>query len=65
MAYAKLAQAQLESGEHDAAEVTVARAVELAEKAPLPTAERYQIHATAALVKEDYEKAAHDLRRAA
>ncbi len=58
MAYAKLAQAQLDTGEHDAAEGTVARAVELADKAPLPTAERYQIHATAALAKEDYEKAA-------
>jgi eukaryotic-like serine/threonine-protein kinase len=58
MAYAKLAQAQLSTGEHDAAEGTVARALELAEKAPLPTAERYQIHATGALVKEDYEKAA-------
>ncbi|HEY7513120.1 MAG TPA: protein kinase, partial [Vicinamibacteria bacterium] len=58
MAYAKLAQAELDTGEHDAAEKTVARALELAEKAPLPTAERYQIHATAALVKEDYEKAA-------
>ncbi len=58
MAYAKLAQAQLDAGERDAAEGTIARALELAEKAPLPTPERYQIHATAALVKEDYEQAA-------
>src|SRR4030095_14090371 len=58
MAYAKLAQAQLSTGEYDAAEGTAARALELADKAPLPTAERYQIHATGALVKEDYEKAA-------
>jgi len=58
MAYAKLAEAQLEAGEHDEAEAAIARAEALAEKSALPMAARYQIHAAAALQKEDYETAA-------
>ena len=64
MAFAKLAQAQLDAGEHDAAEAAVARARALAEKAPLPLAERYQIHATAALREGRLRDGGQDLRRA-
>lgn len=58
MAYAKLAQAHLNLGQHDEAGAATERATALAEKAALPLAERYQIHATAALIKDDYETAA-------
>jgi tetratricopeptide (TPR) repeat protein len=58
MAFARLAQAQLELGQQDAAGKATERAEALAEKAPLPASDRYQIHAVAALVKEDNEAAA-------
>jgi tetratricopeptide (TPR) repeat protein len=58
MAYAKLAQAHLNAGQHEEAGAATERATALAEKAALPVAERYQIHATAALAKDDYETAA-------
>jgi tetratricopeptide (TPR) repeat protein len=57
LAYAYLAQACLEAGEVREAEAAIDRARSLSEKAPLPLAERYRIHATAALVKDDYETA--------
>ncbi len=58
MAYAKLADAYLNAGEMREAEAASARAESLSETAPLPLAERYQIHATAAAVKNDLETAA-------
>jgi tetratricopeptide (TPR) repeat protein len=58
LAFAKLAEAHLNAGQHDEAGAAIERAQTLSEKAPLPVAERYQIHATAALVKDDYEVAA-------
>jgi eukaryotic-like serine/threonine-protein kinase len=58
MAYAKLADAYLSAGEMREAEAASARAEGLSATAPLPLAERYQIHATAAAVKNDLETAA-------
>jgi tetratricopeptide (TPR) repeat protein len=58
MAYAKLADAYLNAGEMREAEAASERAKSLSETAPLPLAERYQIHATAAAVKDDLETAA-------
>lgn len=59
VAWAKLAEAQLNAGQHDEAGAAIERARALSEKRALPLAERYQIHATAALVKDDYETAAN------
>ena len=58
MAFAKLADAYLSAGEMREAEAASARAESLSETSPLPLAERYQIHATAAAVKNDLETAA-------
>jgi tetratricopeptide (TPR) repeat protein/tRNA A-37 threonylcarbamoyl transferase component Bud32 len=58
IAFARLADAYLRAGERHQAESAIERAVALSEKAPLPLAERYHIHATAALAKDDYETAA-------
>ncbi|HEY7817524.1 MAG TPA: protein kinase, partial [Vicinamibacteria bacterium] len=58
MGYAKLADAYLNAGEMREAEAASERAKSLSETAPLPLAERYQIHATAAAVKNDLETAA-------
>ena len=58
MAQAKLAEALMNLGKTQEALAAADRAKTLAEKAPLPLAERYQIHAIAALVKEDNETAA-------
>jgi tetratricopeptide (TPR) repeat protein len=57
MAFARLAEASLNAGEQHEAEAAVERANTIALKAPLPLLDRYRIHATAALVKEDYETA--------
>jgi tetratricopeptide (TPR) repeat protein/TolB-like protein len=57
MAYAKLAEAYMNMGEGREAGAAADRARTLSEKAPLPLVERYQIHAIAALVKEDGETA--------
>jgi tetratricopeptide (TPR) repeat protein len=62
MAYAMLAEANVNAGQHDDAVAAVDRARALAENAALPLAQRYQIHATAALVKEDHETAARSYR---
>jgi tetratricopeptide (TPR) repeat protein len=58
MAQAKLAEAQNNLGKTPEATAAADRAQTLAEKASLPVAERYQIHAIVALVKEDNETAA-------
>ncbi|HEY6552174.1 MAG TPA: protein kinase, partial [Vicinamibacteria bacterium] len=58
MAQAKLAEALMNLGKTPEALAAADRATGLAEKSPLPLAERYQIHAIAALVKEDNETAA-------
>jgi tetratricopeptide (TPR) repeat protein len=58
IAQAKLAEAFMNLGKSEDALAAAERARTLAEKSPLPTAERYQIHAIAALVKEDNETAA-------
>jgi eukaryotic-like serine/threonine-protein kinase len=58
MAQAKLAEAQNNLGKTPEALAAADRAKTLAEKSPLPVAERYQIHAIVALVKEDNETAA-------
>jgi tetratricopeptide (TPR) repeat protein len=58
MAYAKLAEAYLSAGEMREAEAASGRAESLSQEAPLPLAERYQIHATAAAVKNDLDTAA-------
>jgi tetratricopeptide (TPR) repeat protein len=58
MAYARLAEAHRNIGESHEAEAAIDRAQRLSEKAALPLTERYQIHATAALVKDDFETAA-------
>jgi tetratricopeptide (TPR) repeat protein len=58
MAYAKLAESYLNAGEIREAEAAAGRAQSLSETAPLPLAERYQIHAIAAAVKDDLETAA-------
>jgi serine/threonine protein kinase/tetratricopeptide (TPR) repeat protein len=58
MAFSKLAEARLNAGLHEEAAAAADRARSLSDKEPLPLATRYQIHATAALVKEDYGTAA-------
>jgi len=58
MAQARLAEALNNLGKTPEALAAAERAQTLAEKAPLPVAERYQIHAIVALVKEDNETAA-------
>ena len=58
MAWTRLAEAYLDAGEQREAEAAVERARTLSEKSPLPLAQRYQIHAVAATVKEDLETAA-------
>jgi tetratricopeptide (TPR) repeat protein len=65
MAHAMLAEALLNAGQHDEATAAVERAQALSEKAALPVALRYQIHALAALVKEDHETAANSYRELA
>src|SRR5262249_7620223 len=55
MAYAKLAEAYLSTGEPREAEAAIDRAKTLSERAALPLNERYQIHAAAAFVKDDHE----------
>ncbi len=57
MAYAKLAEAYIDLDDYHEAEAASDRAVSLAEAASLPLAERYQIHATGALIAEDYDEA--------
>ncbi len=58
MAYAKLAEAYLGTGDREEARAASERAQALSDTAPLPLAERYQIHASAARVREDHETAA-------
>ena len=58
IAWARLAEAYADAGEQREAESAAERAQALAEKAPLPLAQRYQIHAAVAVVKEDLETAA-------
>ena len=58
IAWARLAEAYADAGEQREAESAAERARALAEKAPLPLAQRYQIHAAVAVVKEDLETAA-------
>jgi tetratricopeptide (TPR) repeat protein len=57
MAYARLAEAYLNTGEAREAEAAIDRAKDLSEKGQIPLTERYHIHATAALIKDDYETA--------
>ncbi|MGH9321413.1 MAG: protein kinase domain-containing protein [Vicinamibacteria bacterium] len=61
MAYAKLAEAQFQLGQHHEAVASIDRARRLLETSSLPLVERYQIHATEALVKNEYETAAKSL----
>ena len=65
MAWTRLAEAYLDAGEQREAEAAVDRALSLAEKAPLPLAQRYQVHAIAASVKEDLATAAASYRELA
>jgi len=65
MAQAKLAEAYLNIGEYNEAEAVVDRMQSLSESAPLPLAERYQVHAIAALAKDDYETAVKSYRELA
>jgi tetratricopeptide (TPR) repeat protein/predicted Ser/Thr protein kinase len=58
MAWTRLAEAYLDAGEQREAEASVERARTLTEKTPLPLAQRYQVHAVAATVREDLETAA-------
>jgi tetratricopeptide (TPR) repeat protein/tRNA A-37 threonylcarbamoyl transferase component Bud32 len=58
MAYAKLAEAYLNVGEGHEARSAIERAERLAETQQIPLAERYQIHANAARVRDDFETAA-------
>jgi tetratricopeptide (TPR) repeat protein len=58
MAQAKLAEALMNLGKTQDALAAADRAKTLAEKSALPVAERYQVHAIVALVKEDNETAA-------
>jgi tetratricopeptide (TPR) repeat protein/tRNA A-37 threonylcarbamoyl transferase component Bud32 len=62
MAHAKLAEAYLKMGDYGPAEEAVDRAQALSETAPLPLAERYQVHAITALAKDDYETAVTSYR---
>ena len=61
----RLAEAHANAGEQREAESAAERAQTLAEKAPLPLAQRYQIHAAVATVKEDLETAAKSYRELA
>ena len=65
MAWTRLAEAYADAGEQREAESAAERAQTLAEKAPLPLAQRYQIHAALATVKEDLETAAKSYRELA
>ena len=58
MAWARLAEAYAEAGEQREAEAASAQATSAGGKAPLPAAQRYQLQAIAAVVKEDLEAAA-------
>ena len=58
IAWTRLAEAYADAGEQREAESAAARAQSLAEKAPLPLAQRYQIHAALATVREDLATAA-------
>ncbi|HSD29252.1 MAG TPA: tetratricopeptide repeat protein, partial [Vicinamibacteria bacterium] len=58
LAQAKLAETQMNLGKPEEALAAAEKARTLADKSALPTAERYQIHAIAALAKEDNETAA-------
>ncbi len=62
MAQAKLAEAYLSVGDYPEAEAAIDRAQSLSETAPLPLAARYQVHAIAALAKDDYETAVASYR---
>jgi tetratricopeptide (TPR) repeat protein len=57
MAQAKLAESLMNLGKTPEALAAADRAKTLAEKAALPVADRYQVHAIVALVKEDNETA--------
>ena len=65
MAYAKLAEAYLNAGYDPEAEAAIEKARKLSETTPLPLAERYEIHAMAARVKDDFETAAESYRELA
>ena len=65
MAYAKLAEAYLNAGQIPEAETAVEEARTLSESTSLPLAERYQIHAMEARVKDDFETAAESYRELA
>ena len=65
MAWTRLAEAYADAGEQREARSAAERAQKLAEKAPLPLAQRYQIHAAVATVKEDLETAAKSYRELA
>jgi len=65
MAWTRLAEAYADAGEQREAQSAAERAQKLAEKAPLPLAQRYQIHAAVATVKEDRETAAKSYRELA
>jgi len=65
MAWAKLSEARMELGEHREAVAAAERAVALAEDAPLPLADRFQIQANAALATDDYAKAVASLEELA
>ena len=58
LAYAKLAESYLNVEDHQLAAVAIQRAQILSRAAPLPLAERYQIHALSAQSNHDYETAA-------
>jgi tetratricopeptide (TPR) repeat protein len=58
MAWARLAEAYSEAGEQREAEAASGQATSAGAKAPLPAAQRYQIQAIAAVVKEDLDAAA-------
>jgi len=58
MAYAKLAEVYINVGEGHEAKSAIERAEQLAETEEIPLAERYQIHANAARVRDDHETAA-------
>jgi tetratricopeptide (TPR) repeat protein/tRNA A-37 threonylcarbamoyl transferase component Bud32/TolB-like protein len=58
MAQARLAEAQFQLGQDEAAAATAARARTLAETAPLSLAERHRVHAIAATISNDSEAAA-------
>ncbi|HEX9185926.1 MAG TPA: tetratricopeptide repeat protein [Vicinamibacteria bacterium] len=65
MAWARLGEAYLGAGEQREAEAAIDRARSLSEKSPLPTAQRFHVHALAALVKDDLATAATSYRELA